>query len=83
MWLGKYILHGKSLLVVSTGDFKDVALEFISNRVSRDFLANLTQRQQVEGDNHMLERESTLLSMNARKRRSSSISMSFWVPLAG
>jgi len=71
---GTYILHGKSLLVISTGDFEHISLEFISNRISSDFLANLPTLAQ---DHKFIARESTLLSMNARKRRSSSISMSF------
>ena len=37
----RYILHGKSLFVVSTGDLEHISLEFISNRISSDFLANL------------------------------------------
>ena len=42
---GKYILHGKSLLVVSAGDLENVAFEFVANRVSGDFLTNLCPSQ--------------------------------------
>lgn len=37
----RYVLHGKSLLVVSASDLEYISLKFISNRISRNFLANL------------------------------------------
>jgi hypothetical protein len=38
---GRYVLHGKSLLVVSASDLEYISLELISNRIPSDFLANL------------------------------------------
>jgi len=32
------LLHGKTLLVVATGDAEDIAFELVSNGLSRDFL---------------------------------------------
>ena len=37
----EYILHWKSLLVVSTSNFEDIAFEFVANCISWDFLTNL------------------------------------------
>ena len=37
----KYVLHGKSLLVVSASDLEYIPLELIPNRISSNFLANL------------------------------------------
>ena len=37
----KYVLHGKSLLVVSASDLEYISLELISNRISSNFLSNL------------------------------------------
>jgi hypothetical protein len=69
------------LFVIAAGDFEDVAVEFVAKGVSRDFLANLHgMSMSLEG---WRGKCFTLLSMKARKRRSSSISMSFWLPLAG
>jgi hypothetical protein len=71
---GLYILHGEALFVVPASDFEDVAFEFVSNGVSSDFLANLHRMSILfEGKKVGI----TLLSINARSRRSSSISMSF------
>jgi hypothetical protein len=79
------LLHRKTLLVIATGDLEDVALEFVTNAVARNLLTHSTEnRQLLSRDVYRVPVcESYLLSMNTRNFRSSSISISFWLPLAG
>ena len=39
-WVQNTLLHGETLLVVTTGDLEDVALELVTNRVTLDLLAH-------------------------------------------
>ena len=86
-WVHHTLLHGKTLLVVATGDAEDVALELITNAVTWDLGAHSVMVVSVlcfvyARDRYRVDR-AYLLSMNTRSFLSSSISMSFWLPLAG
>jgi hypothetical protein len=76
------LLHGETLLVVAAGDLEDVAFEFVADAVAWDFGAHSVGE---EGQQLVSWRlcHSYLLSMKTRSFLSSSISMSFWLPLAG
>lgn len=39
-WVHDTLLHGESLLVVATSDAENVALEFVTDRVTGDFVAH-------------------------------------------
>ena len=80
------LLHGETLLVVAAGDAEDVALPLVAERVGGDLGAHLYFCQPVSRFEGRLASESagrTRLSMKTASLRSSSMSMSFWLPLAG
>ena len=88
-WVHHTLLHGETLLVVATGDAEDVALELISDAVTCDLGAHsvvvvsvLSFLYEGSRDRYQVD-QAYLLSMNTRSFLSSSISMSFWLPLAG
>jgi len=83
-WVHDSLLHGETLLVVAAGDLEDVALEFIADTVSWDFGTHSAGDCISSAFRCMiLRRCAYLLSMNTRNFLSSSISISFWLPLAG
>jgi hypothetical protein len=47
-WVHDTLLHGETLLVVAAGNLEDVALEFITNRVTRDFLTHAALHEDTE-----------------------------------
>lgn len=94
------LLHGETLLVVTAGDAEDVALELVTDGITRDLSAHLTLLAfllslfvfvtlvrkgniRIVFEDGFFGFERTRFSMKTRSFRSSSMSMSFWLPLAG
>ena len=42
------LLHGKTLFIVATGDFEDVAFEFRAHAVARDFMSHAAVHEDAE-----------------------------------
>lgn len=86
-WVHDSLLHWETLLVVATGDLEDISLELVSDAVTGNLLAHSVYP--VRKFPSRIARSVLslwipyLLSMNTRSLRSSSTSMSFWLPLAG
>lgn len=70
------LLHGETLLVVSTSDLEDVALEFVSQGSSINLLREtfIIENTASQGEVHQ-EKSYSLFS--------SSISIVFWAPVGG
>jgi len=87
-WVHDSLLHWETLLVVTAGDLEDVALELVADAVSGNLLAHSVCHIRIFSISFSSRIAIVfwipyLLSMKTRSLRSSSISMSFWLPLAG
>jgi hypothetical protein len=80
------LLHGETLFVVTTRDAENVTLELITEGVTRDFLGH-TLIEETTAKYSMSVKYTPIYTLiylnNTYRRRSSSISMSFWQPVAG
>lgn len=78
-WVHDALFHGETLFVVAARDFEDVAFELVADAVAWDFGSHTP----VESIHISMSRgrygraRIAYLSMKTRRRRSSSISMSF------
>jgi hypothetical protein len=77
------LLHGEALLVVASGDAEDVALEFVADAVTWDLGAHPVGIVRFRCLGRGFDGRVYLFSIKTRSFLSSSISISFWLPLAG
>lgn len=74
---GHTLLHGEALLVMTTSDAEDVALELLTKEVTRNLVRDaLVVEGTTTHNNQRSKRERT--SKATHSLRSSSISMVFW-----
>lgn len=77
------LLHRETLLVISAGDAEHIALPFVAERVSGDFLSDFLVVDEATVNDNKYAVIARMIQHLTHYLFSSSMSTSFWAPVAG